>query len=424
MGFAKLSLALIPLNLVLFVPTSNEFTFLSTELLPLLFLTLAVVVILYVKNEISLIVAGVLFASAVLSKYQSFLMILILISFIFVRYISNGSLDSRKFYVAVSKFGLSILVSFVFFFISLYYSKTLDVFVNDSFFTSIRYSTSGSMGGGASSFDKLQVGSSLLTGQPLIVVVLFLILMVIQSDTRHSSTFQLSNKRIEFNSVTYMLFIVFCCIGFLTISIPGNWFPHYLLFFIWTQTIFLLIINRLAIIQDKNLKTYKEGKVFMNTKYSRVTGGLLVLIISLSAVAPIIKGLLNTSTTIKYNEARFKELSSSQVLNFCPANSQVLVWGWSSELFSYFDWTPTPYVVNDVARIKVTGLNKVQIERIVAAALNKETDCIFEAVGPQYFGSLSASQGLETLPETALKGLRVNYKQNVLPDKTLVWSRL
>jgi len=425
LGFLRLSPVIILLNISLFLPTSVEFAFLSTELLPLLFLTLAVIVVLYAKNEFACVISGCLFALAFLSKYQSLPMIFILISFIFLRCIKNGVFNYKAFKYNLFKFSISIFATFSIFVALLNFSKTFNVFFIESLMTSIDYSTAGNFGGGANIFDKFKVGSALLIGQPLVVFTLMLFQRIILGETFSKSIIQIRNKKLQLSNITYVIFVFFLLIGFITISFPGNGFPHYLLFFLWTQTIYLLVLETLSIHNNIEHKKYNETRVLLHRKYSGISIVLIVLISSLNSVTPAIKSFLDSSIIIENNNLRLDEVRASQALHlpFCPANSQVLIWGWSSELFIYFDWTPPPYVVNDVARIKVSQLSNYSISRIASAISSENTDCIFIATGPQYFGGLSSLEGFDLLPRETIQILDLEYSKNILANGTLVWSR-
>jgi hypothetical protein len=150
---------------------------------------------------------------------------------------------------------------------------------------------------------------------------------------------------------------------------------------------------------------------------------LMVSMISFSMLEGPVKNLFESQKIITNNDSRYDALDNSEVLQYCPRKSQVLVWGWSSDLFAYFDWTPVPGVVNEVARIKYSSLSESSIASIAKAISSNKTDCIFDATGPQYFGGFSPSQGFDLLPKDVFQVLEQNYSKNLLLDGTLVRSR-
>jgi hypothetical protein len=76
-----------------------------------------------------------------------------------------------------------------------------------------------------------------------------------------------------------------------------------------------------------------------------------------------------------------------------------------------------------VNRIKISYISDDAISRIATAISDKNTDCIFVATGPQYFGGFSTLEGFELLPRDTIQILDLNYSKNTLADGTLVWSR-
>jgi hypothetical protein len=421
--FSILGPVLIPLNIALFLPTSNEFAFLATELLPLVFLTTAVILILYMKNEFSTVLAGSLFTLSVFSKYQSLLMIFILVFFIFLRHIKRGVFDFKCFRESMVKFGISLIASFSIFLISLKASKTFGVFFNDSFLTAINYSTSGGFGGGSNYFEKLRVGSTLLIAQPFLIITLFVLVSMIKHEVFSDSSFLIANREIQFGNLMYLSFTLFSLIGFITISIPGNGFPHYLLFFIWTQVIYLLAFVMMVNKKNLNSKKHFSTDLLSKKNYYIFTLSLLIFISTFGSVSSTLSNLNKTTETIKADNERFKLLDKSEVLKYCPVKSEVLIWGWSSELFAYYNWTPVPYIVNDVSRIKFSYLGENFSRNVNSAISSESTDCIFEAIGPQYFGSFTSSEGLDSLSKESLEALTTNYSKYMLTDGTVVWSR-
>jgi hypothetical protein len=422
-GFFKLAPALILINILLFTPTSHEFGFLTTGLLPLALLTAATFAILKWRSRISLAAAGILFTLSFFSKYQSFLMIVILVYFIFLREIKNGVFKFEHFKKSLIIFfgSIAFTVSAILFF--LLTSDSLSKFFTESFLLSIDYATTGGFSGGQSIIEKFNIGSTLLVGQPLIIFASLLVFIIIQNLNFQYFDLNVMSKKYESMDFTLISLFLFLLIGFLTISIPGNVFPHYILFFVWALNIFFLSLNFLDTQDNSKLEVSEGLNTFVN---KRASTGVLIFILmfgSLSSVIPGFKSIFNSSESIYANETRYSELNNAEILAFCPKQSQVLVWGWGSELFAYFDWVPVPNVVNDVARIKFSQVSDDQIMRVSESIKNNETDCIYEAFGPNFFGGFSPDQGVSSLPGEDLNFLNQNYRQTVLKDGTSVWSR-
>jgi hypothetical protein len=422
-GFFKLSPALITLNIVLFTPTSNEFSFLATELLPLAILTIAVILIVKVQTKFSLVVAGILFTFSIFSKYQSLLMIFILVYFILLRQTKNETFLPKKFKRDLFSFFFSIFLSTCTILLLLLNSNSLSKFLKESFLLSINYSTVQGFGGGANLIDKFNVGSTLLIGQPLILLAALSLVIVAADTAIPKLMLEVAHIRIDSTIFRFASLILFLLVAFLTISIPGNAFPHYLLFFVWTLNIFLLSLDFTDVERNSQPKTRKFVQSLASKNSSIVATLLILLLASISTAVPKFKDLPNTTGAIQNNQTRFNELKSAEVLTYCPKGSRVLVWGWSSELFAYFNWLPVPNVVNDVARIKISQLSEESIVRINAGINDSKTDCIYEAIGGQYFGGFVPSDGVESNSADLLDVLNREYLKVILQDGTSVWKR-
>jgi hypothetical protein len=349
-------------------------------------------------------------------------MIVVLISFTLLGNIQNGKLNLRKSLFQILKITIGTFASLIVFFGLLVNSNSHRKFIEESFLLAINYSTAGGFGGGSNYLEKINTGSILLVSQPLIIIAVICALYFAQNNTFTTRKVLIINYQIDFRAMSFLVLCIFFLIGFLTISIPGNGFPHYLLFFVWTLVMYLLALVKL----NESGGDQEKSPTFFNSLRddSLLTISLLIASISLSSfVAPTIKNVINSSRIIADNEARFRELKNATVLKYCPRGSQVLVWGWSSELFAYFDWVPTPNIVNDVGRIKFSRLSPAALTRIESAISNTKTDCIYEAIGENYFGSFSLTEGIDLLPKESLVTLKRDYLRNQLEDGTSVWSR-
>jgi hypothetical protein len=150
---------------------------------------------------------------------------------------------------------------------------------------------------------------------------------------------------------------------------------------------------------------------------------LVLLIGSFSTLAPSVAKVFNTSAFVENEKDRYAKLGNAEVLKYCPSGSKVLVWGWSSELFAYFDWYPPSDVVNDVVRLKHTTPSKGTMERIQRAIMDQDTDCIFEATGQNYFGSFASEEGLQSFTDVPFEALSLRYFQQLLENDVSVWVR-
>lgn len=81
-----------------------------------------------------------------------------------------------------------------------------------------------------------------------------------------------------------------------------------------------------------------------------------------------------------------QDVSSEPLTAICPPNSRVVVWGWASELYAWFSWIPASRFVNSwqLAPLINIDRHKQALEAELAA---NPPDCIVEANGDGFFGS-------------------------------------
>jgi hypothetical protein len=81
----------------------------------------------------------------------------------------------------------------------------------------------------------------------------------------------------------------------------------------------------------------------------------------------------------------------------CPAGSRVLAWGWVSELYGYYDWTPASRYVN-ASWIVYPSANQQEFAATMGRELRDDPpDCIVEALGPAFFAAISTHSTLGAL---------------------------
>ena len=75
----------------------------------------------------------------------------------------------------------------------------------------------------------------------------------------------------------------------------------------------------------------------------------------------------------------------------CPANSQVLVWGWAPELYIYYGWEPTSRYVTTDLQIYDYGYARYYRTTLLAELKAHPPMCIVEAVGARLDGGFPRS---------------------------------
>jgi len=92
--------------------------------------------------------------------------------------------------------------------------------------------------------------------------------------------------------------------------------------------------------------------------------------------------------------------SDDDLAGKCPAGSNVLVWGWSSELYAYYDWMPASRYVNSVWQILPTMNMASYQETMADELLNNPPHCIVDTADQAFFGNLSPNDSLDrNLPQ-------------------------
>ncbi len=409
------------INLIIFLPASIEFGFLATETLPLAILTLSAIIMFRFRiSPKTVYVAGLFSGLAVFSKYQVILIAFCIPLILIVRKIHFSILKCFMWY----SFGMLSLATFLF--IWVYLGGGFYNFFFDSLLFSFGYTSDGfgRFSGGASLEDKFQSGIKLLISQPMVVVILVLVLSLVIYWTK-ANQIRIQEKDGMKGIITVLIPIF---IGFLSISIPGNGYSHYLLIFIWCLQFSLILL--LVLIKSKKVNSMnKELKIeiprFNRFKSKLVYLSILIMLTSLIVfIKPSPSRITNQFYRIQENNMRFDSLRTSLLREFqfaCPRESKVIVWGWSSEYYTYFDWIPIDNLINDAIKLKL-GFNEKEVQRNVIKALKQgDVQCIVNAVGNNYFGNFTELDRMELMINEAMEILESSYRTYDLDSGGNMW---
>jgi hypothetical protein len=90
-----------------------------------------------------------------------------------------------------------------------------------------------------------------------------------------------------------------------------------------------------------------------------------------------------------------EDLPGNKLIELCEAKSNVMVWGWASELYAYNDWQPPTFFVNNAVHLIVgeDGPDSWNYKVTVNAITDPKTVCVVEAIGPSFFGSIDPELG-------------------------------
>jgi hypothetical protein len=403
-------------------PTSPEFAFLSTESLPLALFTLASIFLLKKKrSHLDLYLSGIISALGVLAKYQSFPLMMILIFYII--FYRNTSKEQN--WKDLSRFVLAAFAAFVSVIAWVAIGGGLHHFFIESLDFSALYARGNisGFGGGADPITKLQIGVNLIWGQAPIFTAL--IITLILTFLVNHRTIPNKLKQLQPNSTkqNFPLILATIFIGLVTISAPGNSFPHYLLFFAWS----LQSCSPWMIFSSDTSFKEQRSKYWWNQYANLIVISLVIAFIFLPNQSNIFGTVRQSKINeINSNKNLLTRLNALKIegLGKCPNGSQVFIYGWSSEYYTYFDWNPEDSLVNDPVKMLI-GFNVKGIQnRILGAIASKQTKCIFEAIGPNYFSNISPLDSIENRIPTAKELLLSSYKKVELdPNLGIVWVR-
>jgi len=418
-------------NVGVIIPLHRDFNFLATTTLPLALLTLVVVLINAKPNSTRIFLAGFLSGLAVLSKYQVaplVLSVLLMLTF-------HEQIDFKR----LTKYLYGFFGSLTFVFIWILSEDGLNRFIFGSLKFSFLYFGVKDIGYGDGSgiLHKLAVGISLIINNPsVIMLTLFALISILQPYLTRSIRPMDKVRNNYRKSLVSLNLIIF---GFFAIAIPGHQFSFYLLIFFWSLLISILVGNSevaesIDVINDIGRGARK------NIILRRVRP--LILLIMASICPLIVYGIQDMRgihqgqlfSNLRYIQNRVGEDNESiktrlatmklEGIQDCPRNSQVLIWGWAAEYYTYFNWQPSSAIVNDAMQY-VHGIQKPEIARQVVRNLqDHDLSCVFDAVGPNYWGNFATNRSILTAIPGASAILEAQYiKRDLKTSGGTVWIR-
>jgi hypothetical protein len=111
----------------------------------------------------------------------------------------------------------------------------------------------------------------------------------------------------------------------------------------------------------------------------------------------------------------------------CPTGSRVLVWGWASELYASYDWTPASRYVNATWQI-FPSRRQAEWSSILRGELRRDPPaCIVEALGPDFFYDIDPSSTIGSVVPGVSSLLESCYAESAasaLDDRPVTLYRL
>jgi hypothetical protein len=285
------------------------------------------------------------------------------------------------------------------------------------------------------------LATSILTIFPLIPVLSTLV--IISSRCRQTPTdltdcYKGANwlRRIVWRSE---IWVVIGAVVTVTVTYPI--FPHYNYVIIGGVMVGLIISldSERRVRRKSDISGLPPQHSFVQDKYFRIHSYLILLLaigvsapgfVSSSAVLPNIA----ISDIFDEPSARWERAVDDEgnpLSESCPPRSKVLVWGWSSEVYAFYDWIPASRYVNTVALIDNNSLNitvERYRERMSQELADFPPDCVIDATGPSFFPGFGRDESMEQQVPSIWSALqsqgtsRVFYWDSVNPIKVILRS--
>jgi len=141
----------------------------------------------------------------------------------------------------------------------------------------------------------------------------------------------------------------------------------------------------------------RMGVSYVDVRKSRFSTtlalGAAALVIVALWIPPVARNSSIAPSRIATDGAQFARL--------CPRGSQVLVWGWSAELYSYFDWEPASRYVDNTWQLLQSPQRPYYKATLVDELRKNPPKCILEPFGTQFFAGLSFPPITTIVPSTS-----------------------
>jgi hypothetical protein len=142
-------------------------------------------------------------------------------------------------------------------------------------------------------------------------------------------------------------------------------------------------------------------------------------------VSDFSKGLTTTGNIFIKRDFVWDRANSSNGVPLsvlCPAGSRVLVWGWSAQLFAFYDWMPAtryPGSAGVMANGPIPVDNEALTDRYVREVQSEmsEFDCVVDATGPSFFPGFSEDKRMSAQMPALWKILTAQGT-----EQTLYWD--
>ena len=351
----------------------GDFAALSTESMPLLFLATGFAICRRAESSFAKWTGGLLLGLSVWFKYQALPLSITLILLLALTETTRVRALPKSSVLKGGAVGIFIvpLIAIL--------SGTWHNLFNESLRYASSYATGGMKGFNSPFIDKIETRAKLLIENPFVLIPIGLIISRWLNDRKVLATAKSKGVRTS---------LILILVGALTTIAPGNFFPHYSQFFmvaVFMATVVSLDKGREepSVVSD-SFKNPKPDLIF----------ALTIAVVSL-LVFPLISSTIRSlsQSNPELNELyRVPSFNASDpvagaISTICPPGTTVLVWGFSPSEYVLFGWKPAIRQQHTYLLIS-NPINPPSwaIRDFTNGLKAQSTNCVLEAIGPNYFG--------------------------------------
>lgn len=383
----------------------SDFQSLSTELLSILLITVGIFIACHTESSDKKILAATcLVGTAAWAKY-SFAPISLSILCIFVYLLRKRNGKTLKQLLIV---GVCANAIFLFVFglaVALVQPKYL---IWETFEFTFQYMGQGGLGSAKPpnlAFRISVLGGNIVKCFPLLIM--FTVVM---------GFYELGSERQR--SYTKIIPIGVLIVGMVSSFMLWPVFPHYNLLIICSGVAASLLVPNIYTVIDNGYAQIKIGESNF-LKHVGITTIVLVAMLYAPAIATNQTKSDSTTTRTPWiaksaTWERAENKDGFQLSEVCVPKSKVVVWGWSSELYSYYDWMPASRYVNTVVLIYPNEINTKPVkyrENFIREIHKNQPDCIVDATGPSFFPGYGPEKQMSVQMPELWNELRKTYRQ-------------
>lgn len=224
-------------------------------------------------------------------------------------------------------------------------------------------------------------------------------------DIKHRAISFLSRSNLHNSSLIFVA-------GIATLYLSFPFYPHYAYALLVTCLLFVMVVvsensSYICPLRCQNEVTRESPKLQILFRVS-----LAFMFIFIASNARTITARPWAADKIRWEDARtssgarWDRATSENGLKLtdaCPNKSRVIVWGWSSELYSYYDWIPASRYPNTVHLMTNNPFGvdiNVTRKRFLEDLEGDQINCVINAIGPGFFASLPPENDIKIeMPE-------------------------